>query len=241
MDITPSTVALVTGTNRGLGRTLVEALLDRGVGRVYASARDVDALEPIFGHDDRVVTVQLDVTDSRHIAAAAQTAGDVNLLVNNASFAAFARPLEADAAAIDAEMAVNYRGTFALTRAFIPVLERNGGGAVVNVLTLLSLASTPGMAGYSASKAAAHSMTQALRTALTGQGITVHGVYPGAIDTDMIAEIQMPKTPPRVVADAVLDGVAAGAEDIFPDPMAQQMAALWWNDPKSFERQFAAL
>ncbi len=108
-------------------------------------------------------------------------------------------------------------------RAFVPLLERNGGGAIVNVLSLLSLASAPPMAGYSASKAAAHSLTQALRPTLAADGIAVHGVYPAGIDTDL------------------LDGLAADEEDIFPDPNARALAELWWGDPKAFERAFSAV
>jgi NAD(P)-dependent dehydrogenase (short-subunit alcohol dehydrogenase family) len=139
------------------------------------------------------------------------------------------------------EMVVNFDGTFDVIRAFVPVLERNGGGAIVNVLSLLSLASTPPMAGYSASKAAAHSLTQALRPVLKTKNITVHGVYPAGIDTDMLAGIDAPKTPAREVAERVLDSVAAEQEDIFPDPNAQAMAATWWSDPKTFERAFSGV
>ena len=136
-------------------------------------------------------------------------------------------------------MQVNYDGTFDVIRAFVPVLERNGGGAIVNLLSLLSLASAPPMAGYSASKAAAHSLTQALRPVLTAKNISVHGVYPAGIDTDMLAGIEAPKTPPRQVAEGVLDGLAADQEDIFPDPNAKAMAATWRSDPKAFERAFS--
>ena len=161
------------------------------------------------------------------------------MLINNASTAAFAGPLDADPGAVRTEMAVNYDGTFDVIRAFVPVLERNGGGAIVNLLSLLSLASTPPMAGYSASKAATHSLTQALRPVLRAKGISVHGVYPAGIDTDMLAGVDAPKSPPRQVAEGLLDGLAADQEDIFPDPNAQAMAATWWSDPKSFERAFS--
>jgi short-subunit dehydrogenase len=121
------------------------------------------------------------------------------------------------------------------------VIEGNGGGPIVNVLSLLSLASTPPMTGYSASKAAAHSLTQALRPVLATRGITVHGVYPGGIDTDMLAGVDAAKTAPAVVADGILRGLAAGQEDIFPDPNSQAMAQVWWTDPKAFERAFSGV
>ena len=120
------------------------------------------------------------------------------------------------------------------------MLERNGGGAIVNVLSLLSLASLAPMAGYSASKAAAHSLTQALRPVLKAKGISVHGVYPAGIDTEMLAGWDVPKTPPAQVAEWLLDGLAAEEEDIFPDPNARAMAQTWWASPKEFERAFAA-
>jgi NAD(P)-dependent dehydrogenase (short-subunit alcohol dehydrogenase family) len=234
MDIAEQTV-VVTGANRGLGRSLVEALLDRGVTSVYAAARNPSAVL----QDPRVVPIAIDLLDGETIAAAARRSADATLLINNASTAAFATPLAADRDTVRNEMVINFDGTFDVIRAFVPVLERNGGGAIVNVLSLLSLASTPTMAGYSASKAAAHSLTQALRPELKARGISVHGVYPAGIDTDMLAGIEVPKSPPRQVAEGVLDGLAAGQEDIFPDPNAQAMATTWWSDPKAFERAFS--
>jgi NAD(P)-dependent dehydrogenase (short-subunit alcohol dehydrogenase family) len=229
--------AVVTGANRGLGRSLVDALLERGAAKVYAAVRD-PATAP---SDPRVVALRLDLLDRESIAAAAQFAGDATLLINNASTAVFAGPLDADPDAVRSEMTINYDGTYEVIRAFAGVLERNGGGAIVNVLSLLSLASTPPMTGYSASKAAAHSLTQALRPVLKAKRISVHGVYPGGIDTDMLAGIDAPKTAPDLVAAGVLDGLEADEEDIFPDPNAQAMAATWWSDPKAFERAFSGV
>jgi NAD(P)-dependent dehydrogenase (short-subunit alcohol dehydrogenase family) len=225
---------VVTGAARGLGRHLVDQLLERGAPKVYALARDPASVR----RDPRVVPVAFDLLDADRIAAAASAAADASLLINNASTAAFAGPLEADPGAVWHEMAVNYGGTLATIRAFAPALERSGGH-VVNVLSLLALASTPPMAGYSASKAAAHSLTQALRPVLAARGVTVHGVYPGGIDTDMLAGIAAPKTPPAEVAASLLDGLEADEEDIFPDPNALAMAAVWRTDPKGFERAFA--
>lgn len=236
MDISSST-PVVTGAGRGLGRSLVEALLDRGVPKVYALARDPHAV----CRDERVIAVRFDLLDRESIATAARTAAEATLLINNASTAAFATPLDADPEAVRRELAVNYEGVYETIRAFAPVLEGNGGGQIVNVLSLLSLASTPPMTGYSASKAAAHSLTQALRPVLATKGITVHGVYPGGIDTDMLAGIDAPKTPAAEVAGGILDGLAADQEDIFPDPNSQAMSQIWWTDPKSFERAFSGV
>ena len=230
-----SSIPAVTGASRGLGRHLVDQLLERGAPKVYALARDTSRVR----EDPRIVPVAFDLLDDDSIRAAARRAADATLLINNASTAAFAGPLDAVMDAVRNELAVNFSGTFATVRAFVPALEANGGGHVVNVLSLLSLASTPPMTGYSASKAAAHSLTQALRPVLAARGITVHGVYPAGIDTDMVRGVDTPKTSPAIVAAGVLDGLAAGEEDIFPDPNARAMAATWWSDPKSFERAFS--
>lgn len=232
-----TSIPVVTGANRGLGRALVDALLERGATKVYALARDVRGVR----QDKRVVALAFDLLDESSIARAAARAADATLLINNASTAAFAGPLDADPAKVRSEMAVNYEGTYATIRAFVPVLRANGGGQIVNVLSLLSLASTPPMTGYSASKAAAHSLTQALRPVLAADGIRVHGVYPAGIDTDMLAGIDAPKTAAPQVAAGLLDGLAADQEDIFPDPNAQAMSKLWWSDPKAFERAFSGV
>ena len=229
-------VVFVTGANRGLGQELVQAFLERGAARIYTAARRVETLDA--RHGARTVAVALDLTSPTSIVAAADAAQDVEILVNNASAAVFANPLDADRSAVEHEMAVNFFGSYDLIRAFVPALRRNRG-AVVNILSLLSLSSTPPMAGYSASKAALHSMTQALRPVLAAEGIAVHGVYPGGIDTDMLAGIEAPKTGAGKVAAGLLDGLEAGEEDIFPDPNAKAMAELWWSNPKAFERAFA--
>jgi NAD(P)-dependent dehydrogenase (short-subunit alcohol dehydrogenase family) len=235
MDLS-SSIPVVTGAGRGLGRHLVDELLERGATRVYALARDTTSVR----QDDRVVPVRFDLLGSASIAEAAERASDATLLINNASTAQFADPLAADLQTVRREFAVNVDGTFATIRAFTPVLEKAGGnGHIANILSLLSLASTPPMAGYSASKAAAHSLTQALRPVLAAKGITVHGIYPGGIDTDMLAGVDAPKTPPAEVAKGILDGLEADEEDIFPDPNAQAMAEIWWSDPKAFERAFS--
>jgi NAD(P)-dependent dehydrogenase (short-subunit alcohol dehydrogenase family) len=228
--------ALVTGANRGLGRALVDALLERGAARVYATARDPRAVR---GHE-RVTAVALDVTDRASIARLAGTATDVDLLINNAGAAEFAPALDADPDGVARELAVNFTGLYDMIRAFTPILTANKG-ALVNVLTLLAHAPAPPMAGYSASKAAAHSLTLALRPALARAGVSVHGVYPGGIDTDMLAGVDAPKAAPAAVAGAVLDGLTAGHPDIYPDPMSAQLGELWNSDPRAFAAAFAAM
>jgi short-subunit dehydrogenase len=144
-------------------------------------------------------------------------------------------------AQIDVDFGTNVHGTLAVINAFLPVLERaHGGATIVNVLSLVSLASFPALGGYSASKAAAYSITQALRPELKGKHIDILAALPGVIDTDMVKNFRMPKTSPADVAKGLLAGIERGEEDIFPDPMAQQMGALWNKSHKEYERAFAS-
>jgi NAD(P)-dependent dehydrogenase (short-subunit alcohol dehydrogenase family) len=236
MNISTTTIPLITGANRGLGRALVDEALARGVTRLYAAARQPETIPD----DPRVIRLALDLTKPSMIRELAAAAGDVNLLINNAGAATFAPALDATADAAAEEMAVNYTGLLSMVQVFAPVLAANRG-AVVNVLSMLSLAPVPGMAGYSASKAAAHSLTLAIRPALGQLGVSVHGVYPGGIDTEMLAGIDQPKAAPADVAAAVFDAVGTGAEVIFPDPLSATMGPLWAKDPQEFTRQFLAL
>jgi NAD(P)-dependent dehydrogenase (short-subunit alcohol dehydrogenase family) len=232
---------LVTGANRGIGRAIVEALLEREATTVYAAARRPSTVTDLAERDHRVVPVELDLHDPAQIAAATALAGDTTLLINNAGALAFTDPLGGDLAEIERDFQTNFYGTLAATRAFVPVLERNGGGAIVNVLSLVVFGSIPALAGYSASKAAAASMTQALRAQLAGRDITVHAVFPGTIDTDMTRAFDMPKTSPAEAAHALLDGLEAGRDNIFPDPMSRGGYDSWRVDPSAFERQMSAI
>jgi NAD(P)-dependent dehydrogenase (short-subunit alcohol dehydrogenase family) len=229
-------VALVSGANRGLGTRLVEGLLSRGAAKVYAAARQ---LERLTVHDPRVVPLALDIDDDQSVAAAAKIADDVTLLINNAGVLAFGGILDADLAGIERDLRTNYLGTLRLTRALVPVIEANHGGAVANVLTLIALAPAPGMAGYSASKAAAHSMTQSLRTELRGRNIEVYGAYPGGIDTDMLAGVDAVKAAPEMVAGRILNGIAAGTTTIFPDDASAAAGQVWLGDPLQLETMLA--
>ena len=237
---TKGATALVTGANRGIGRAIVKALLARDVRKVYATARHLETVAGLAA-DPRVVPMRLDMVDAEDVAAAAAAAGDVTLLVNNGGSLEFADLLGGDLAAIRSDLNTNYFGTLAVTRAFVPVLQRNGGGAIVNLLSLVALGAVRAMGGYSVSKAAAASMTQAVRAQVAAMGITVHGVFPGAVDTDMIRAFDMPKTSPEEVAQAILDGVEAGEEDIFPDAMSRAGHQAWHDDPKALERQMASI
>ncbi len=241
MKIDKST-ALVTGANRGIGRAFVEALLEQGAARVYAAARQPDSLtELVQTAPDRVVPLKLDVTDHESVALAAETASDVDLLINNAGVLAFTDLLTGDLDLIRRDMETNYYGMLNMARAFAPVLATNTPAAMVNVLSVVSLASMPMIGGYSASKAAAFSLTQGIRKRLSEQGIAVHAVFPGPIDTDMARDLDMPKASPRDVAVASLEAVESGTQDTFPDPMAREVHSTWSSDPKALEMQFAAM
>lgn len=241
MQIKNATV-LVTGANRGIGRAFVAALLQSGAAHIYATARRLDDLKAVVALDpQRIQALKLDVTKPDDIGAAAALAQDVNLLINNAGVLDFGSLLEVPADAVRRNMDTNYYGMLYTTRAFTTVIEANGGGAVVNMLTLVALASMPSLAAYNASKAAAWSMTQSLRADLAKRGIQVFGAFPGAVDTDMIRQVDIPKTPSSAVAQAVLEGVVAGTEDIFPDPMSKQLYSAWRLDHKAVEHQFASM
>ena len=232
MNITNQSV-LITGANRGIGRALVDEALRRGAKKVYAGARG--AFE---NGDKRITPVALDVTNASQIQRAADTVGALDVLINNAGIA-FYDDLS-DPAVIEQHLAVNLFGMLNVTRAFLPLL-RNSRGAVVNNLSLVALASVPSLAAYSISKAAASSMTQALRALLAGQGVTVHAVFLGPIETDMSRGLDIPKASPATAATGIFDGLERGEEDIFPDPVSQSIADGWRNGTgKALERRFAA-
>jgi NAD(P)-dependent dehydrogenase (short-subunit alcohol dehydrogenase family) len=240
MNITSSQI-LVTGASRGIGLALTELALERGAARVYAAVRDPRALDALAArHGARLVPLALDLTRPDLIASAAARVASLDLLVNNAGLLSSQGLLSGDLGAIERDMQTNYFGTLAVTRAFLPALER-AKGSVVNVLTVVALASMAGLGGYSASKAAALSLTQSLRGELGRKGMRVHAVFPGPVDTDMAREITLPKTAPSAVARAILEGVERGDEDIFPDPMARQVGDAWAKSPKDVERMFAAM
>jgi NAD(P)-dependent dehydrogenase (short-subunit alcohol dehydrogenase family) len=232
MKIADSAI-LVTGANRGLGKAMVEEALRRDAKRVYAGTRQS------FTHaDKRVTPLTLDVTSSAQIRAAVGKVDALDILINNAGIS-FQNDLS-DRAALERLLAVNLFGTYDVTQAFLPVVARSRG-AIVNVLSLASLAAVPFDSLYSISKAAAFSLSQSLRALLAGRGVSVHIVLPGPIDTDMTRDLDIPKASPESAARAILDGLERGDEEIFPDPMSETIAEGWRNSAvKALQRQFAA-
>jgi NAD(P)-dependent dehydrogenase (short-subunit alcohol dehydrogenase family) len=223
---------LVTGANRGIGQALVEEALGRGAKRVYAGTR-----QPLAHIDGRVTPLTLDVTNTEQIQAAVDRVESLDVLINNAGIALYDNLSNLDA--IGQHLAVNLFGMFNVTRAFLPLLKRSKG-AIVNNLSLVALAALPVIPAYSISKAAAFSMTQSLRALLAGQGVTVHAVVLGPIDTDMNRGFEIPKASPESAAQRIFDGLEKGEEDIFPDPASLSIAEGWRTGAvKALERQFA--
>jgi NAD(P)-dependent dehydrogenase (short-subunit alcohol dehydrogenase family) len=225
---------LVTGGNRGIGRALVEEALSRRANRVFVGTR------ASFSHpDDRATPIPLDVTDAVQIQRAVEQVGALDVLINNAGLALYDDL--SDRSALERHLNVNLFGTYGVTEAFLPLLIRSGG-AVVNNLSVNALAPLPLIPAYSISKAAAFNLTQSLRALLAGRGVSVHAVLTGPVDTDMTRGLDIPKSSPESVAGAIFDGVEAGVEDIFPDPMSKSVADAWSSGAaKALERQYAAL
>ncbi|MBV9847775.1 MAG: SDR family oxidoreductase [Kutzneria sp.] len=214
-------VALVTGANRGMGQALAQELVARGARTVYAAARDPERIA-----DERVVPIRLDITDPDEVAEAAKRCADTTLLVNNAGIA-YVAPLIGPPSLRRAreQMETNYFGTLSMCRAFAPVLRDNGGGAVVNMLSIVSFFSAPGMGSFCPTKAALWSLTNGLRMELREQGTLVVGVHASFIDTRMSEGIDGPKHPPADVAATILDAVAAGREEVLADEDTREMKA----------------
>ena len=227
---------LVSGANRGIGKAIVEELLKQPVKKVYAAARHLDDL--IFS-DSRVVPVALDITNRTQIDAAVAKAGDISVLINNAGVLSFAGVVTGEPDMLMRDMEVNYFGTLSMVRAFAPVIEKNGGGAIANVSSVVGLAPMASIGGYSASKAALFSATLAMRAELKPKHISVYGIFPGPIDTDMAKEFPMTKATPESAAEQIIKGIVADEEYIFPDPISSEMGKLWLKDPQGLERQFA--
>lgn len=227
------TTMLITGASRGIGRALVAEALDRGAATVYAAAR-----RPLEHSDARVRPIRLDLTDPTTIAKAARAVEQLDVLINNAGIS-LVDDLS-DEAAIESHLSVNLFGPFRVTRAFLPQLTASRG-ALLNVLSLAALATVPITPAYAISKAAALSLTQSWRALLAADGVSVHAALPGPVDTDMIRGWEIPKATPADVARAILDGLAKGQEEIFPDAMSASVEPGWETGiVKTLERGNAA-
>jgi NAD(P)-dependent dehydrogenase (short-subunit alcohol dehydrogenase family) len=211
-------VVLVTGGNRGIGKAIVDDLLTRGVKKVYATARN-----PRPSADARVVTLPLEVADQASIDALAAAAPDVTVLINNAGGSSPDTYLDAPLEDIRKVFEINFFGPLNVTRAFVPIIERNGGGHILNAHSALSWVAWHG--AYSATKAAFWLQTNAIRLELLDRGIGVTGLHMGYVDTDMTAAVTAPKENPADIAKAALDGIEAGAFEVLADETSRQTKA----------------
>lgn len=216
MTTIKDSVVLVTGGSRGIGKELVEQLYQRGASKVYATARD-----PKTVTHPEAVPLALEVTDPNSALAAAERAKDVTILINNAGASTRADFLTSSEQDIRRDLEVNFYGPLWVTRAFVPVIEANGGGHILNVHSVLSWYAAGGV--YSASKAAIWSQTNTLRLQLLPRGITVTGLHVGYVDTDLTASLDVAKIAPSVVAAKALDGIESGAYEVLVDEISQRV------------------
>src|SRR5947207_3502925 len=232
MNITNKTV-LITGANRGIGKALVDEALRRGAKKVYAGMRS-----PVQHSDKRVTPLVLDVTNASQIQRAVEAVDMLDVLINNAGIAIYDDLGNFEV--LEQTFAVNFFGLLRVTNAFLPLLKRSKG-AILNNLSLAGLAPLPIIPSYSTSKAAALNLTQSLSPLLAGQGVTVHAVVLGPVDTDMNRGFNIPKVSTESAAVGIFDGLEKGEEEICPDPTARSIAEGWRAGvSKALERQFAA-
>ena len=232
MNIENKTI-LITGANRGIGRALAAEALRRGAKKVYAGTRSTLQVA-----DERVTPVTLDVTNASQIQQAVEKIGALDVLINNAGIAIYDDLTNFEV--IEKHLAVNFVGLLRVTYAFLPALKRSQG-AIVNNLSMVGLAALPVIPSYSISKAAAFNMTQSLRALLAGQGVSVHAVVLGPVDTDMNRGFEIPKASPESAASGIFNGLENGEDEIFPDPASLTIAEGWRTGAlKALERQFSA-
>ncbi|NGO70832.1 SDR family oxidoreductase [Streptomyces boncukensis] len=235
MDIR-NEIALVTGANRGIGHSFVTELRSRGVTKIYAAARRPETVPELPG----VVPLTLDVGDDASVARAAAAADDTTLLINNAGVSTYARLTDGAEEDIRLEMETNYFGTLRMVRAFAPVLGAQGGGAVLNVLSIMAWMAYEHSNSYGASKAAAWALTNGVRYELAGQGTQVTALAMASVDTDMMAGIEDEKSDPDVIAKAALDGLAAGSLEVLADGRTVQWKSRLGEGPALLYPQLSA-
>jgi NAD(P)-dependent dehydrogenase (short-subunit alcohol dehydrogenase family) len=236
MQTLESKVILITGANKGIGRSLVKAALEKGAGKIYATSRDVSKM-PDFG-DDRVVALELDITSNQQIAKLIEKTHDVQILINNAGSLNQGTILKGDIRGIEFDMKTNYFGTLNMMRAFALTLEKNAPSKIVNIVSIAAYSPLPSIAGYAASKAALFSATLSARIELAKKGIIVQMVNPGAIDTDMNKGSDWEMPGPEAIARTILDRVEAGELDIVPDEIGLGMYNAWKDEPSKLAAIF---
>ena len=238
MDIQDS-IVLITGANRGIGKAYAEEFLKAGAKKIYLGVRNTDSVaEFVATNPDVLIPLKFDVTNDVDVENAAKTAQDVNILINNAGILFFDDLNSPDLVEnARKQMDVNYFAPLTITQKFAPILKQNGGGALVTVSSIVGHVTMPAITTYSASKYAVQSMILAARAQLSGQGTQVIGVYPGPIETDMAADLEMDKFPPSQVATETIKAIENGTEDVFTDEFAKNTYAAFRADPKAIEAQ----
>jgi short-subunit dehydrogenase len=217
--------------------------LKAGARRIYAAARAIETLNEVVAiAPDRIIPIALNVTNPDQVKAAAQIAQDTTVLINNAGvLGAGGLFTTTSVETAQWEMNTNYFGTLSMIRAFAPILKQNGGGAIVNMLSVVSVVNVPVFSSYSASKAALYSLTQGVRSELAAQGTLVVGVFPGPVDTAMAEGMPLDKIAPSEVANATVQAIAQGNEDVYPDPISQNVFANLQMPLKELEKQFVGM
>ena len=236
-----NSVALVTGGNRGIGEAFVRAFLEAGASRVYVGTRSLENAKHLVAEaPDRIVPIELDVTDPEHVTRAAAKCSDVSILVNNAGLFMMKTLMTApDMLAARAEMELNYFAPLAMCRAFGPILGRHPQSAIANVLSAGGIVAVPGMGGYSPSKFAARAMSTCIRAELAAQKTSVTALIVGSVDTRMASHVEGFKEAPSTIASVGLSAIRKGVDEIDTDFMATSVRAMLALDPKAQERTFA--
>ena len=229
----------VSGGSRGLGSHLVKQLLAYGANKIYTTAREVKSLNGLVAlGEGRVIPLAMELTNSESINAAVSRAKSASIVINNAGDLHFGNVLTMPIEEIKHDMIVNHFGTLQVIRAFYPYLSVQASSRIVNILSIVSLASKAGIGGYATSKAASFSATQALRGTLSKEGISVHAAFPGGMDTDMLASVTSEdKDDPELIASEILSSVANDVLDIYPGH-GEEVGKLWKSNPRQLERQF---
>ena len=232
--------ALVTGANRGIGKAITIELIEQGA-TVYAGARTLASLDELKAqYGEKIIPLQLDVTDQKSIDTAAAQIDDLDILINNAGVLSFGQIFADNASeTLKHHLDVNVAGVISLSNAVIKHLKKDTPTAIANVSSLAGLANMPVIGTYSVSKAAVHSINQGMRAELSKDNVLVMGIYPGPIDTDMTSDFPMEKDTPQNVAKNIVNGLINGTEDLFPDVMSQEAGPFYATNPKAIEQQFA--
>jgi NAD(P)-dependent dehydrogenase (short-subunit alcohol dehydrogenase family) len=230
---------LITGANRGLGRALALACIGAGAGKVFAGTRNVGALEA--SGSSKIIPIKLDVTSNEDVASAYQRLGRVDILINNAGIAVYGGVFNAAFEDIQREIDINILGPLRVVRAFAPAMAEHGEGLIVNVSSQLGKVALPATGTYCATKAALLSLTQAMRGDLAHRGVRVIAVLPGAMDTDMTRNYDIPKTSPSKVADEILEAIKTEPREIAVSDDARKLLSDLAADPVSVEESLSGI